>query len=75
MNNLLDFIRGSVRPIVTLQFTTVLSAIIVKWIWSTPFPPVPVEIIIGLVSAFTTTVATVVAFWFAQRSNGAVPHA
>lgn len=67
-DKLMDRIRGSVRPIVTLQITTVFSLIVLRFL-AGPIPAIPVEVIIGFIAAFTSTVATVIGFWFGQRGR------
>jgi len=65
---MLEFIRAVVRPIVTLEVITAFVVIVVRIFWNSTLPLMPVEVLIGFITAFTTTVATIAAFWFAQRS-------
>ena len=67
----LDLIRGLVRPVATLGVLATLCAIIVRLTWHLAVPALPESVFVALLAAFTTTVATIVAFWFGSRkSNG-----
>lgn len=64
----LDIIRGMVRPIVTLEVVTTLVVIIARIFWNSSVPEMGTEVYVGIIAAFTTLVATISGFWFAQRS-------
>ena len=68
MNNFVEMIRGLTRPVVTLTLVGILSATVVRILWTAKMPALPPEVWIGLLSSFTTTVAAVIAFWFGSRN-------
>ena len=68
MKTFLDLCRGLTRPIVTLMLVGVLCAIVVRLVWNTKIPSLPEAVWVGLIGSFTTTVAGVIAYWFASRN-------
>ena len=69
MSELVNFIRGITRPAVTLLLVAVLCAVVVRLVWSTVIPSLPVEVWVGLFASFTTAVTVAMAFWFASRNT------
>ena len=73
MKDFLDLARGLVRPVVTLLVVGVLCAIVVRLVWNVRLSgtvELPAEVWAGLIVSFTTTVAVIVAWWFASRNRG-----
>ena len=68
---MLDIIRGLVRPIATIGVLATLCAIILRLTWGLKVPVLPEAVFVALLTAFTTTVSVIVAFWFGSRkTNG-----
>lgn len=72
MKDFLDFLRGSVRPVVTYLFAGTLCAVVVRMTWGVQIVQVvdlSAEVWAGLLSGFMVSLATVIAYWFASRNN------
>ena len=68
---ILDIIRGLVRPVATIGVLATLCAIILRLTWGLVVPVLPEAVFVALLTAFTTTVSVIVAFWFGSRkTNG-----
>lgn len=69
MNRWLDFIRGITRPFCTILLVGVLCKVVLDIVGKMEVPSLPEAVFVGLIVAFTTTVSTVIAFWFGSRNR------
>ena len=70
----MERLRASVRPIVTLALVGTLIAIVVRLVWNwkappLPAEPLPIEVIVMIITAFLTAVSLCLGFWFGARGQ------
>lgn len=66
---MLDYIRGIVRPLVTLMLVTTLCVTFIKIITKVTIPDLSADVFIMIIAGFISSVSTALAFWFASRQN------